>query len=386
MPSSPYLILFLLAAVSLVLRRVALQAAPSHPASGAIVMAIGIFGLAALQQMPIPSRYLTEFLALVLLIVSAHLAASYIRSGLDGTLHTHSASPVGRFAIGTWVAGIAVLLRMVLLGMPEWWWLAAALGCLALAVWLWFATLMVGGFRVIMGRRDRARTTGIILLSTVSTQSLVLTVLSLFPGPAFPPWAIIAFLALGYGFYGLGTVLIAQRYLRDPKWRLAEDWDNTNCILHGAMSISGLAAVLSGLTPDIVPFLTWVYTAVVFILVEGIELVRLHARVSAFGWRRGVFTYHPSQWSRNFTFGMFYAFTLAFSQRVVLSPDLQMVAQVQASILNYGLYVVLFFLVFELAIFLAERLRLAKFSTPNNAVAGEPGHRDEHVRFSGETR
>lgn len=385
MPSSPYLILLLLVTVSVVLRRSALQAAPSPTASGAIVMAIGIFGLAALQQMPVPSGYPTESLALILLIVSAYIAASYIRSGLDGTFHTHTASPVGRFAIGTWVAGIAVLLRMVLLGVPEWWWLAAALGCLALAVWLWFATLMIGGFRAIMARRDRARATGVILLSTVSTQSLVLIVLSLFPGLAFPRWAIIGFIALGYGYYGLGTVLITQRYLRDPKWRLADDWDNTNCILHGAMSISGLAVVLSGLTPEIVPLLTWIYTTIMFILVEGIELARLHAQVSAFGWRRGVFTYRPSQWSRNFTFGMFYAFTLAFSQRVVLSPDLQVVAQVQASILNYGQYVVLFFLVFELAIFLAERLRLAKFSTSNNAIAGEPGHRDEHVRFSGET-
>lgn len=286
MLNSPYVIVFVLAVASIALRRLVMRTVPSPTASGAIVMAIGIFGLAGMQQMLVSSRNLNELFALVLLVVSAHIATSYIRSALDGTCHTHTTSPVGRFAIGTWVAGIAVLLRMLLLGVPQWWWLAAVLGSLAFVVWLWFAVLMIGGFRAILARHDRARATGVILLSTVSTQSLVLSALVLFSNLDFARWAIIAFIALGYGFYGLGTVLIVQRYLRDANWRLAEDWDNTNCILHGAMSISGLAAVVSGL-PHIVSLVTWIYVFLVFLFVEGVELARLWTRLRAFGRRQG---------------------------------------------------------------------------------------------------
>jgi hypothetical protein len=81
------------------------------------------------------------------------------------------------------------------------------------------------------------------------------------------------------------------------------------------MSMSGLAAVESGALPVIVPLLTWVYVAAVFVAIELIELARAAARCRSLGVRRGLFLYDVSQWSRNFTFGMAYAFTLAFVQK-----------------------------------------------------------------------
>src|SRR3546814_9984150 len=61
--------------------------------------------------------------------------------------------------------------------------------------------------------------------------------------------AATALVALGYVLYALGAALVLRRYLRQRGWRLAEDWENPNCILHGAMSITGLAAVMSGVVP-----------------------------------------------------------------------------------------------------------------------------------------
>ena len=49
---------------------------------------------------------------------------------------------------------------------------------------------------------------------------------------------------------------------------------------------------------------------VLLIGVESLEMVRAATRVQKLGWKKGIFTYHISQWSRNFTFGMFYAFTM----------------------------------------------------------------------------
>src|SRR3546814_6209790 len=68
--------------------------------------------------------------------------------------------------------------------------------------------------------------------------------------------AATALVALGYVFYAIGAALVLRRYLRQPGWRLAEDWENPNCILHGAMSITGLAAVMSGAVPFAICYAT----------------------------------------------------------------------------------------------------------------------------------
>ncbi|WP_273834246.1 hypothetical protein [Guptibacillus sedimenti] len=49
--------------------------------------------------------------------------------------------------------------------------------------------------------------------------------------------------------------------------------------------------------------------------VETIEIVKAVKRVQVYGWQQGLFMYDVSQWSRNFTFGMFYAFSMAISDR-----------------------------------------------------------------------
>src|SRR5690606_9654592 len=107
-----------------------------------------------------------------------------------------------------------------------------------------------------------------------------------------------------------------RRYLRGG-WSLVHDWNNTNCILHGAMSITGLAAALTLSVPLGFTVLVWGWVLAVFVVVEAVELLRAVKRVSALGWKEGVLSYHVSQWSRNFTFGMFYAFTVHLPARLL---------------------------------------------------------------------
>jgi hypothetical protein len=358
---SPVMQLLLLAACSAVGRRLFLRRGESPTASGAIAMAIGIFVLGALQHLPVPLALITRLLTLEGLIIWAYIAASYAASYRHGTFRLHTADPVGCFAIGTWVAGTAVLARLLLIVLPEWRPLALAMGLLALVIWFWYLLIISRRYGVIIGDPQRHPATGRILLATVSTQSLVLLAQELFP-TTLPRLLVQALILLGYGFYGLGVVLIARRYLRDRGWRVRDDWDNTNCILHGAMSISGLAAVQTGVLPPTVIAATWVWAGSMFVGVELIEVRRLVARVRAYGWRNGVLTYHVSQWARNFTFGMFYAFTarVLVTSPIMAVPALAGLGGLLTTIVAWGQYVVLVLLLIELALFIAKNVDLSR--------------------------
>ena len=61
-------------------------------------------------------------------------------------------------------------------------------------------------------------------------------------------------------------------------------------------------------------FFPCVILLTLFLVIEGIEVLRAIARVRHHGVGLGLLSYDVSQGSRNFTFGMFYAFTLQFSK------------------------------------------------------------------------
>ena len=365
---SPLTQLVLLVIASAAARRLFLREGESVTASGAIAMAIGIFVLGALQQLPFHSPLITQLLTLEGLIIWAYIAASYVASYAQGTFHTHTDDPVGCFAIGTWVAGTAVLARLVAIALPDWRPVGALLGLLAVSIWLWYLLVITRRYGVILAHPADHRATGRILLATVSTQSVVLLAQQVLPNHLPPPVAL-ALILVGYLFYALGLALIVRRYLRQPGWRIADDWDNTNCILHGAMSITGLAALETGALPLGIIALTWVWVILMFVGVEAVEVVRLITRVRAYGWRKGVFTYHVSQWARNFTFGMLYAFTLRLGVAGGVSgAGLGGLNGLQNAIVAGGQYIVLVLLVIELVLFLLKNVDWERW--PASALAG----------------
>jgi hypothetical protein len=347
-----------MSAVGFAARPLFARAAAMPAAAGSAVMALGIFGLAALQQMPSLRAAATQPLAIGSLVLWAILAASYGAAALKGTLWSRVGRPVGTFAIGCWVAATAVLLELIVLAVPEWRPLALALGTVAVAIWIWFLRIMAEDAGAAVRAGARAPVPGAVLLATVSTQSLALAALALFPdGPRpFSIFAAEAVVALGGALYVAGAALVVWSHVRAPGWTLAGDWDNSNCILHGAMSITGLAVVSWRIGPPALAVALWLYVLAVFVVVEAIEIARLAARVGACGWRRGAFSYRVSQWSRNFTFGMFYAFTLALSQWGDLPPQWSWVAALQRPVLTFGPYLVLAFLLIEIGLFLGSRL------------------------------
>lgn len=372
--------LLAVAAGAWILRHAFLRSAPSPTAAGAIVMAIGIFGLVVFRHdaaIPaIPTAAAQPF-TIGLLVIWGFIAASYAESWRQGRTAVHTVSPIDSLAIGTWVAGTAVTARMVVLGVPHWEVLALALAIVAFALWLWYVRFVIRGARAIISSRDRLRATGRILLATVSTQSLVLIAWDLFPESDFLRAPAVGLMVLGFLLYGVGFVLIVQRYWREPRWSLSEDWDNTNCIVHGAMSISGLAAVQTGLMPEIVGIATWLYVLLAFLAVEIVEIVRATLRVRRHGLRKGILTYHASQWSRNFTFGMFCAFTIAVAPALKVQSVLSPLVPVVDGVIVYGPYVVLLFLLLECGLWVSANAHSTTFSVLLSARAsdraGQPG-------------
>ncbi len=348
----PVVPLLLLWGASALVRRTLMGDGDSPVPSGGIVMAGGIFVIGALGQLHLPNL-VGHLAVLELLVVWGYLSLSYARILFRGELGESIRQPMSAFGVGTWVAGSAVLGRALLEVLPGWRPVGLALWIVAVLLWLWYLRLLLAAFRAALDPSGGYRADGAILLSAVATQSLVVSGEALVPG-GIPQPVSAALIVLGYLFYAAGIILILRRYLFRSDWTLADDWGNVNCILHGAMSITGLAVVVSGALPAGLAVLTWAWVVTAFVGVEALEVARAVARVRAYGWRDGIFVYAPTQWSRNFTYGMFYAFTLQLN-RSPAAPD-SWATGPQEAILGYGHYVVLAALLVEIGIFFYDRI------------------------------
>ncbi len=205
-------------------------------------MALGIFGAAALRNLPGGADLVLPVAAVVGLAwlgVAASLLGAICRHGIRRYVRPIRHS----FAIGTWVAGTAVAARMAMLGAPGAPWASVVLFVLSAALWLGFMPLAISNL-LRLARAPDVLPDGTILLVTVATQAIALIALRLFP--ALPAaHAVAATLCLvGVGCYALGAALVIGRIGRAADWRLDRDWSNGNCILHGALSITGLTAVV----------------------------------------------------------------------------------------------------------------------------------------------
>jgi hypothetical protein len=337
---------------------------------GAIVMALGIFVAASLRQLP-DGVFLMKPMAAVLLFVWVVIAAKLLLSLRHGGLPVHTNSVTRMFGIGTWVAGTAIVATVWPLPWPATAWITRGFSIASFALWLSFFPVAVKNLaRLVLDRKQDL--SGGVLLTTVATQALALIGFQLFAEISWLRWTAALLMALGAAAYPVGLYLVVRRYWARSGWSLAIDWDNTNCILHGALSITGLTAVASGFFGASIILAFWTCVLLMFAAVEAIELMRLGARIRTFGWCGAVRIYDVSQWARNFTFGMLYAFTLAFAQRFNISDSQSMLGAVRNAVVAYGQYVVLALLLVELALAVIALLN----RTPRDPVIRDERSRD----------
>ncbi|WP_136035637.1 hypothetical protein [Bacillus salacetis] len=270
-------------------------------------MAIGIFLFASIDRIPFLGDA-AAILVLPYLFISLIIFLSIIAQVLQPDFLTPFINnPVNSFVMGSWIAGISVVCNVVLKFYPEaediLLWIAV---CNSVVFFLFLFFYLRNIFKLFKGRLKH-EVHGVVLLSTVSTQSIVILWIEL--NPSLPYIISAAGIAAGLCFYIAGTGLILARFLHLKDWSLAEDWANTNCIIHGALSISGLALTLSHILPPVWLMRYWLIALFFFAVIEAIEMARAYKRMQIYGWRKGLLTYQVSQWSRNFTFGMLFAFT-----------------------------------------------------------------------------
>lgn len=180
---------------------------------------------------------------------------------------------------------------------------------------------------------------GAVLLSTVGIQSIIILLNEIYTD--FPVVISIVVIMIGLVFYCIGIGLIGRFYITNT-WNIADHWANTNCIIHGALSITGLALLTANIPYPIFITCLWVVTFILLLFVEMMEIIRLIQRIRKYTVGHAIGVYHVSQWSRNFTFGMFFAFTW----KMVQVDDMFVIAW-QKNLLSVWVWIVFAMLAIE---------------------------------------
>lgn len=160
-------------------------------------------------------------------------------------------------------------------------------------------------------------------------------------------------LCIGFMFYIIGFGLIVLSFTKDTINHTIQNWKNTNCIIHGALSITGLALCISMESLGVWLIYIWLVVSIIFCIVECIELIRSIIRVKLLGVNNGLFVYHPTQWARNFTFGMYVNFTIHL-------PDCSLFENARYLVVDIGKYIVVILFVIEIGIFMNNVLSMKK--------------------------
>lgn len=325
----------------------------TEPASAAIIMANGIFLFGAVTAFPFIDTYLGKYLTLLLFVVwlfiYKDLSIQFLHRDF---LIPFIKNPVNSFVIGTWIAGVSVLCNVFVKYFPEIMILPQSMAILNTFLWLFFLANCFYNFKQLFFDHVHYPVHGAILLSTVGTQSIIILLNKVFF--QFSIYFSEAIIILGFLFYIAGITLIGNRYLKHKDWNLADDWANTNCIIHGALSITGLAIVVTNtFTPSfIIGF--WIFVFILLIVVEALEVIRAIIRIRCYGWNEGLLNYDVSQWSRNFTFGMFYTFSMVMHQNPHY-PMPDTLHNFQHGFMSIWAWVVLIAMVAQIAIYVKSR-------------------------------
>ncbi|OKL35698.1 hypothetical protein [Domibacillus mangrovi] len=317
---------------------------------GAMVMAIGIFLIGVAPQFDIPfviTAYVVDF---SLFATWLFLIASFMGAAFKGVFRKrYLMHPVQSFAVGTWVAATSILCLVLYHQYPFSQKILFTVALLNTGLWAFYLFLCIKSYKVIFSAKYYERIHGIVFLSTVSTQSLIIVFNTLFDHPLLPYISLVA-IFIGLTLYFINFALMMIRLRSFQQHQLSDGWKNTNCIVHGAMSITGLASITSGAIPPSVIFLMWIWAAALFVIIEGIELWRLAARLNKYTLNEAIGRYHVSQWARNFTFGTFYIFTLTID----LSRYHSALLHIQHIVVESGVHVLISLLLIETFLFFKD--------------------------------
>ncbi|OCA81277.1 hypothetical protein [Pseudobacillus wudalianchiensis] len=305
----------------------------------AIVMALGIIIHGVLYHLANSHFFFIKMLSALTITFWAAFSFSIILSIVYRRFSSlHIVHPLNRFGIGTWIAGTSICAILIFEQFSYWRPAVLFLSYVNVALWIYYLWLSFQSFHEIR-RNLELNVHGILLLTTVSTQSLVLLLNVIHSN--VPLILDRVLISMGLTLYAASAFFII-RHMFTPGWTIEDDWANTNCILHGALSITGFACIVSSAIGKPYILLLWIAVTLVFLLVESLEVWRLIKRLRHYGFKQGLWTYNVTQWSRLFTFVMFYIFTS------LIKPEMDWFVTVRSIILTAGIPIIFFLLMIEL--------------------------------------
>ena len=140
----------------------------------AAVMAAGIFLFASLPKISWLFPY-SKILSVILFSTWFWICASIVWTVINGTFYKmHLSHPIKLFAIGTWIAGTSVLANVIGKYFMDIELLLQVIAVFNLILWVSYILVCIRAYRQILKSNLKNNVHGVLLLATVSTQSIVL--------------------------------------------------------------------------------------------------------------------------------------------------------------------------------------------------------------------
>lgn len=308
--------------------------------AGAVVMAMGILSIGIIQLFPHYHEVIGLIYACVLFIIYTLLFVLLLLNLKRGDFaKKHIIDPINSFGIGTWIAATSIVLLNMDNHLSQMKWDQIFLYSMAILLYVGYIVIVVRNYLFLFKNKSFAnKINGVALLPSVATQSLVIAGFTLFPD-LFNKGSISFILLIDLILYCL-SIWLFIRAMRSQSFReQIKEWKSTNCIIHGALSITGLSLCITKISDGKSLFVLWIIVSLIFLIVESIEILRLIERLKAYGIKEGILQYQTSQWARNFTFGMY----LSFTMHLPTGP----LSSIRYYIIDVGKYVVIGFFLFE---------------------------------------
>ncbi|WP_344342070.1 hypothetical protein, partial [Streptomyces rhizosphaericus] len=166
-----------------------------NPATATFVMAIGIFLFSAVDAFSVQEIFSNTLTIAYLVCGIGIYALLILQIFRRGFLLPFLKNPVNSFVTGSWIAGIATLCDVALKYFPLFGTLVQIVILLTSILWGGFVILYLYQFRQLYKNYQTYTIHGVILLSTVATQSIVIAWLQVFP--LVPKHVIVGMIGLG---------------------------------------------------------------------------------------------------------------------------------------------------------------------------------------------
>lgn len=281
----------------------------------AVVMALGVVSVYLLPHFNTP-LWLMTLISLELMIVWLYFTVNYMQmiaqeESLLGLVND-------RLMMGAWVGGTAVTGLLLEEADPLLYGCIIMLALISVIAWgVYFSLLWKPACKAL--RYLGKPVSGIVMLPSLASTLVILLIIELF-NDDLPWWLSFLLLFFAASVTVFGLMRLIAYWCRIKSARLMVAWPTANTLVYGALASLGLAMDHTGLFSDGIILGCWCLTLAAFVMITGLEGVRVYVRWQRRGWRGVCFPYHPSAWFRITALSLLVAFTYdALNQAPALS-------------------------------------------------------------------